>query len=269
MRAALLRSLVVAASFLLPIVVRAQVPTTRPTPEQAQILLQTRPDLVAQLRQRFATSGLTREQIHARLRAEGYPEDLLDPYLPGVTGTATAPSEDVFRAVQALGIADSSDVTAMQEAYESGVSPSTRPQLGSIVCVLDPYSGMRPAYDTVGQNLPPTLRSPTVPQLPGQYTMPGQILPGTPNAGIRDTSGAGASRAAQICPPGQVPMRVDSRVGQRGDSERGISRDSLDRIQANIDSGLVIFGLDVFRNSTTQFEPNLSGPVDANYRLGP
>jgi len=97
-------------------VVGAQVPTTRPTPEQAQILLQTRPDLVSQLRQRFATSGLTREQVHARLRAEGYPEDLLDPYLPGMSGTPTAPGEDVFSAVRALGIADSADVAAMQEA---------------------------------------------------------------------------------------------------------------------------------------------------------
>jgi hypothetical protein len=47
----------VAASFLLPTLAGTQVPTTRPTPEQAQTLLQTRPDLVAQLRQRFATSG--------------------------------------------------------------------------------------------------------------------------------------------------------------------------------------------------------------------
>ena len=67
----ILRSLLVAASFLLPTLAAAQVPTVRPTPEQAQVLLQTRPDLVAQLRQRFATSGLTREQVHARLRAEG------------------------------------------------------------------------------------------------------------------------------------------------------------------------------------------------------
>jgi hypothetical protein len=173
MRATLLRSLVVAASFLLPTLAGAQVPTTRPTPEQAQILLQTRPDLVAQLRQRFATSGLSREQIHARLRAEGYPEDLLDAYLPGMTGAAgAAPSEDVFRAVQALGIADSADVSAMQEAYAGGLTPATQ-VTGSIVCVLDPYAGLRPMYDTVGQNLPPTMRSPSVPQMPGQYTLPG------------------------------------------------------------------------------------------------
>jgi protein involved in polysaccharide export with SLBB domain len=30
-----------------------------------------------------------------------------------------------------------------------------------------------------------------------------------------------------------------------------------------------IFGLELFERSTSQFEPNLSGPVDANYRLGP
>jgi hypothetical protein len=116
MRVFLLRSLVVAASFLFATVGMAQVPTPRPTPEQAQILLQTRPDLVTQLRQRFATSGLTREQVHERLRAEGYPENLLDAYLPGMTGEAPPPTDDVFAAVRALGVADSADVAALQDA---------------------------------------------------------------------------------------------------------------------------------------------------------
>jgi polysaccharide export outer membrane protein len=31
----------------------------------------------------------------------------------------------------------------------------------------------------------------------------------------------------------------------------------------------VVFGLDLFRSRTTQFQPNLAGPVDAGYRLGP
>ena len=31
----------------------------------------------------------------------------------------------------------------------------------------------------------------------------------------------------------------------------------------------MIFGLNTFRQPTSQFDPNLSGPVDANYRLGP
>src|SRR5207249_10810815 len=34
-------------------------------------------------------------------------------------------------------------------------------------------------------------------------------------------------------------------------------------------SGMTIFGLNVFASATTQFDPNLAGPVDANYRLGP
>src|SRR5207302_5558624 len=35
------------------------------------------------------------------------------------------------------------------------------------------------------------------------------------------------------------------------------------------DTGQTIFGLDLFRNRSSQFEANLAGPVDANYRLGP
>src|SRR5207244_2567405 len=35
------------------------------------------------------------------------------------------------------------------------------------------------------------------------------------------------------------------------------------------DSGYYVFGLQVFAHGTTQFEPNLAGPVDENYRLGP
>jgi protein involved in polysaccharide export with SLBB domain len=35
------------------------------------------------------------------------------------------------------------------------------------------------------------------------------------------------------------------------------------------DSGFTIFGLSTFRQASTLFDPNLNGPVDANYRLGP
>lgn len=183
MRLRLVRSLMVAASFLLPHAARAQTPTTRPTPEQARVLLQTRPDLVAQLRQRFATSGMSREQVHARLRAEGYPEDILDPYLSDATGGAAQPSDSVFAAVLALGIADSSDVAQLQ-------------MMGA------------------------------------------------------DTSAA----------------RGDS-PRTRGDSIR--SRADSVRQKAQRDSGFTIFGLDIFRSSTSQFQPNAAGPVDASYRLGP
>src|SRR2546429_3493022 len=43
----------------------------------------------------------------------------------------------------------------------------------------------------------------------------------------------------------------------------------LKRSKADIDSGFVIFGLDFFRDRTTQFNPNQSGPVDASYVIHP
>src|SRR5579872_7352618 len=82
-----------------------------PTTAQAQQLLQN-PDLVNQLRQRLLTSGLTPDQVRARLTAEGYPPNMLDAYLPGGTAGArdSLPSDDVFNAMRALGVSDSSDV---------------------------------------------------------------------------------------------------------------------------------------------------------------
>src|SRR5713101_8251290 len=65
----------------------AQLPTGQqlPSPDQARQLLQTQPEVVEQLRQRL--SGLTPDQVHARLRAAGYPENLLDEYLSGSDST--------------------------------------------------------------------------------------------------------------------------------------------------------------------------------------
>lgn len=179
-----LRSLLVTACFLFGPELRAQqAPTTRPSPEQARILLQTRPDLVTQLRQRFITSGMTKEQIHARLRAEGYPEDLLDPYLAGGMADSTfTPSDSIFGAVRALGIADSADLVAIRRA-----APSSR-----------------------------------------------------------------------------IQAAEEGKVGNAS-----LARDTVERTKAIADSGFAIFGLDLFRSATSLFEPNLAGPVDANYRLGP
>jgi polysaccharide export outer membrane protein len=172
----------------------------RPTPAQAQALLQTRPDLVEQLRQRFLTSGLTKDQIHARLAAAGYPEDMLDAYLPDATGTAAEPTDSVFKAVRALGIADSVDVATLQGANS-------------------------------GQFGPPAGRA------------------------ARDTSA--------VMKPGSTAFLDDTLRMAR------TARDSARIIATATDSGFTIFGLDVFRSSTSQFEPSLAGPVDANYRLGP
>jgi protein involved in polysaccharide export with SLBB domain len=163
----------------------------RPTPEQAQALLQSRPDLLAQLRKRLVDSGLTPEQIRARLRAEGYPENLLDAYLPGATSTPDPQSRDkVISAMRALGIADSADLSDLVQRGRAGA--------------------------------------------PGDTT--GLALLGSEDALLNGT--------------GRVP------------------RDSVETL-VKADSGYSIFGLSIFKNAVSQFQPNPVGPVDANYRLGP
>ena len=179
-----------------------------PTPAQAQQMLQTNPALLQQLRQRIMTSGLTPDQVRARLRAEGYPENLLDAYLPGSTTNpdSTTSQEDVFAAITQLGIADTTDIALLR----CGIEPDTL---------------------TVTDTLP---------------------------SGLVDTL-ANKRRLADR------RRQLQARCAAEQDSlARGITRR-----KADIDSGFVIFGLDFFRNSTTQFDPNLSGPVDASYRINP
>jgi polysaccharide export outer membrane protein len=181
----------VAASFLLVATLVATIATAGgaqqtgqlPTTAQAQQLLQN-PDMVNQLRQQLTTSGLTPDQVRARLTAEGYPANLLDAYLPGGTAGArdSLPGDDVFNAMRALGVSDSASVETLRTSSNQ--------------------------YQRSAR---------------GRRTSP---LTGPPRvADIADTS----SRSA---------------------SER-------------------IFGLNVFRSETNEFQANLSGPVDANYRLGP
>ncbi len=179
----------------------------RPSSEQAQQMLQTNPALLQQLRQRILTSGLTPDQVRARLRAEGYPENLLDAYLPGTTGADTASSpEDVFSAIAQLGIADTVDIDLLR-------------------CGIDP--------DTL--------------------TLSDTLASGLVNTTLNRRR---VSELRQL-----ARARCLAQVDSLG---RGLTQRTADA-----DSGFVIFGLDFFRNATTQFDPNLSGPVDANYQIGP
>src|SRR5687767_4951421 len=83
---------------------------------QAAQMLQSNPGLLRELRSRIMSSGLTPDQVRARLRAEGYPETLLDAYLPGATGIpdSTISSDDVFLALGELGIADTTDLALLR-----------------------------------------------------------------------------------------------------------------------------------------------------------
>src|SRR6266550_440607 len=108
-----LGSLLVIPAILLTVSLAA---AQQPTTAQAQQMLQNNPALLQQLRQKIMTSGLTPDQVRARLRAEGYPENLLDAYLPGGTGATdtTANTEDVFSALTQLGIADTTEVDLLR-----------------------------------------------------------------------------------------------------------------------------------------------------------
>jgi polysaccharide export outer membrane protein len=161
MRSFVARVALSAAAFVVvPALASAQLPTggQQPTTAQAEAALQN-PEIVAQVRSRLLNSGLTADQIRARLRAAGYPENMLDEYLPGSTAPASAPSAAAMDALQRLGL------------IEAAAQATQRP------------------------TLPDSLRD-TVTHSP-------------------------------------------------------------------------IFGLDIFRSSTSRFDPLSAGPVDANYKVGP
>ena len=190
--------------FIVPSLASAQ------TASQAQALLQSNPDLINQLRSRIMSSGLTADQVRERLKAEGYPANLLDAYLSGDssgngTGNAatTGTQDDVFNAISALGIVDTLDVTNLRCSQLVFGSDSTVT-----------------AADTI------------------------RIGKAAAIANRRALSADCARRRNALKP-------LDSAA------------------KAQQDSGFTIFGLSTFRGSSTLFDPNLNGPVDSNYRLGP
>src|SRR3954449_12529249 len=99
----------------------AQVPAAGqqqlPTPEQAQELLQTQPQLIQQLRQRIEQSGLTPDQVRSRLRAAGYPDNLLDSYVQGADTTVPAQyGPRTLDAVRALGVLSDEEADSLRLA---------------------------------------------------------------------------------------------------------------------------------------------------------
>ena len=201
-----LRSLACSAFFLAaPVIAAAQSQT------DAQRALEANPALLQQLRSRILSSGLTPDQIRARLRAEGYPETLLDAYIPGGSGNGsdvvtTGTPDDVLTAISQLGIVDTADVETLRCA--------TNVQVDSIGATVD------------------------------------------------TTAAARAAKAAAIARRTRCQARLDSLNAK-------ITPNDSARIRAVADSGFTIFGLAMFRQGTTLFDPNLNGPVDANYKLGP
>ena len=76
-----------------------------PNAQETEELLRNQPGLVDQLRDRLAQSGLSPDQVRSRLRSAGYPESMLDQYMPGADTTlALRPDPRTLDAVRALGI---------------------------------------------------------------------------------------------------------------------------------------------------------------------
>ncbi|MFL5403230.1 MAG: SLBB domain-containing protein [Gemmatimonadales bacterium] len=114
----------------------AQVPQGQlPSPDQTRQLLQN-PELVEQLRQRLQASGLTPDQIRARLRAAGYPEAALDAYLPGADTSRTSaarPGARTLDAVRALGLLSDEEADSLMLQDSAGmISDSLQLVLDSI-----------------------------------------------------------------------------------------------------------------------------------------
>ncbi len=136
-RLGLLLALFLAAA---PAAVTAQVPVQvrpgqqLPNPDQARELLQNQPDLVRQLRDKLAESGLSQDQVRARLRAAGYPETFLDDYLAGADTTLMVrPGPRTLDAVQALGILSPQEADSLQTADSLfAMSDSVRQLLDSL-----------------------------------------------------------------------------------------------------------------------------------------
>ena len=222
-----LRPLLAVGVFLF---VAATLPAQTVTPQQAQQLLQNRPDLLNQLRQRLGGSGLTPDQVRARLRAQGYPDNLLDQYLQadgrgGANGTTdptggaaavggaagaagglnsnnAMPSSDVFQALRELGIADSSDFD-----FPGDTNRTKRITGDSLQTPFDTTLDIRIPTDVRGKD------------------------------------------GRRLTPYEQYLW---------------LRSDSIQR-----DSGLKVFGMDLFaQRNASQFDANLAGPVDPSYRLG-
>ena len=171
------------------------------------MLLRSNPELAAQVRAKLQGSGLTPDQVRARLRAEGYPEHLLDQYLmPGsATDSVAAPSPAVTAALRALAV----DVDSIDTATQVGPDYRLRFPRTTIEC------------DTVA----------VTPNVAPDSVMLDARRPTARGFELKCKTGDGKP----VAPP---------------------------------DSGRQIFGLDLFSSPTSQFDPNVGGPVDASYKLG-
>lgn len=119
-----------------------------PAPSQAQQALeqalQQNPGLAAQIRNRILQSGMTPDQVRARLQASGYPPTLLDSYLGQETPGATPPvvSVNQLAAIQGIGlqpITVSLTNLPIDTGFVRVLTTPTRPESTSLVFGVDAF----------------------------------------------------------------------------------------------------------------------------------
>jgi polysaccharide export outer membrane protein len=121
----------------------AQVPTQIPGAnrlpgiDSARALLKN-PSVVEQIRRQIGASGLTPDQVRSRLRAAGYPENLLDDYLAGADTTAMVrPGPRTFDAIRSLGIIADQQLDSLRRR------DSLRVESDSLQQVIDSLQALR------------------------------------------------------------------------------------------------------------------------------
>ena len=109
------------------VIVLAAVPAggQQPSASQIQQALQQQPGLGDVVRNRIAQSGLSADQIRARLQASGYPGTLLDPYLSATAPSGLVPGSQELAALQALGLPAIANPAL---PYDTGLVRSARTQ---------------------------------------------------------------------------------------------------------------------------------------------
>jgi polysaccharide export outer membrane protein len=89
--------------------------------------------------------------------------------------------------------------------------------------------------------------------------------------GVSDSADVETLRGAGQDYQRSLRARRDSLTGRNIviDPRTGLPREMVPDTAKKLPASEQIFGLNVFRSATSEFQPNLSGPVDANYRVGP
>lgn len=229
----LLRPLLAVGVFLF---MAAALPAQTVTPDQAQQLLQSRPDLLNQLRQRLMTSGLSPDQIRARLRAQGYPDNLLDQYLGSASGSGGAGNNTDPTAAAAAGgtLGGAAAGGALGGGARNGGMPGS-----------DVFSALRELGIADSSDFD---------------------FPGDTNR-VRRLTGDSLQTPFDTLLDSRIPTDVRGRDGRKLTPYEQYLYLRTDSIQR--DSGLKVFGMDLFSpRNQSQFDANLAGPVDPSYRLG-